>query len=203
MTETAISVPNHRISRYWADVFPPVAICKSDSVNLSAGGTVLAICNWRMDNGSFDQNDCGPITYKFRTAPMTYVDSLSFSCAQLGNNVVSFVAVDVNGNASLPCLATIKVKDVVAPMLQNIPANDTINCQDAIPTVSIPTATDACSNPIITFVQISTQDTVGCGQYNYMITRTWTAVDGAGNVSTGTQKITVQDIVAPQFVSNT
>jgi len=182
-----------------ADIFPPVAICKSDSVNLSAGGT-FTIAAGQLDNGSFDQNDCGPITFKFRTGATTYVDSLNFSCAQLGNNVVNFVAVDINGNTSLPCVATIKVKDLVAPMLLNIPANDTINCQDAIPTAPTLTATDACSNAIVTFVQTSTQDTVGCGQYNYMITRTWTAVDAAGNVSTGTQKITVQDIEAPIFV---
>ncbi len=186
-----------------ADIFPPVAICKADSVNLSAGGT-FTIAASQLNNGSYDQNDCGPITFKFKTGAITYADSLSFTCAQLGNNVVNFVAIDNNGNISTPpCVTTVKVKDVVPPALQNFPVDITINCQDTIPTSPTLAATDACSNATVTFVQTSTKDTIGCGKYSYMISRTWTAVDVAGNATTGTQKITVQDIQAPLFLPST
>lgn len=186
-----------------ADIFPPVSICKPDSVDLSAGGSFTVAAS-QLDNGSFDQNDCGPITFKFRTGPSTLVDSLTFTCANLGNNVVNFVAVDVNGNVSTPpCVTTIKVKDVVAPVLQTLPADTTINCQDPIPAAATLTATDACSAPTVIYVETSTKDTVGCGKYSYVITRNWTATDAAGNVSTGTQKITVQDIEAPLFLTST
>lgn len=184
------------------DVFPPVAICKADSVNLSTGGS-FTIAATQLNNGSYDQNDCGPITFKFRTAPNTYVDSLTFTCAQLGNNVVNFVAVDINGNVSAPCVTSVKVKDVVAPAIQSLPVDITLSCSDVIPTAPTLTATDACSTPTVTFTETSTKDTIGCGKYSYMITRTWKAVDVAGNMSTGTQKITVQDVQAPLFLAST
>ncbi|HPI06150.1 MAG TPA: HYR domain-containing protein [Saprospiraceae bacterium] len=184
------------------DIFPPVSICKPDSVNLSAGGS-FTIAATQLDNGSYDQNDCGPITYKFKTGPTTFVDSLTFTCAQLGNNVVNFVAIDINNNVSTPCVTTVKVKDVVAPVLQIIPANITLNCQDVIPTAPTLTASDSCSVATVTFTETSTKDTIGCGKYTYMITRTWSAVDAAGNTSTGTQKINVQDVQAPLFLPST
>ena len=186
-----------------ADVFPPVAICKSDSVNLDATGS-YTIAASQLDNGSFDQNDCGPITLKFRTGPSTLVDSLKFTCANLGNNVVNFVAVDINGNVSTPpCITTVKVKDVVPPVLQTIPTDITIDCDDAIPTAPTLTAADACSAATVMFTQTSTQDTIGCLKYSYTITRTWKATDIAGNTSTGVQNIKVQDIEAPIFLAAT
>lgn len=184
------------------DIFPPVAICKSDSVNLSAGGTFMIAAS-QLDNGSYDQNDCGPITFKFKTGATTYADSLTFNCSQLGNNIVNFVVTDVNNNTSVPCIATIKVKDIVPPVFVEVPTDITLNCQDTIPSIATLAATDSCSAATITFVSVSTKDTIGCGKYSYMITRTWTAVDAAGNSSTGVQKITVQDIQAPLFIPST
>lgn len=185
------------------DIFPPVSICKPDSVNLDASGS-FTVAAGQLDNGSFDQNDCGPITFKFRTGPSTLVDSLTFTCANLGNNVVNFVAVDINGNVSTPpCVTTIKVKDLIAPVLDTIPSDITINCDDAIPTAESLAATDACSDATVVFVETSTQDTIGCAQYSYVITRTWTATDEANNTATGTQLITVQDIEAPLFIAST
>src|SRR5207248_3553730 len=74
-------------------------------------------------------------------------------------------------------------------------ADTTIECPDA-PTFTPPTAKDACDpNPAIN----ATDNKVpGSCPGTYSMTRTWTAVDCAGNVSAPvSQTITVKDTKAP------
>jgi hypothetical protein len=57
------------------------------------------------------------------------------------------------------------------------------------------TATDACASPItLTSNDVTTP---GDCPAEYSVTRTWTATDACGNVSTASQTINVQDITAP------
>ncbi len=94
---------------------------------------------------------------------------------------------------------TITVQDTQAPILSAAPDNVTVEC-NAVPTAATLNATDNCDNaPVVTYNQTSTQNSnpSNVGHYNYVITRTWTATDACGNVSSKTQTITVQDVTAP------
>ncbi|NJM81037.1 MAG: gliding motility-associated C-terminal domain-containing protein, partial [Flavobacterium sp.] len=94
---------------------------------------------------------------------------------------------------------TITVQDTTAPtFVQTIPANVTVEC-NAIPAPATITATDACdTNPIV--VTLTETTTAGSCPSNYVITRTWRAIDRCGNLATASQTITVQDTTAPTFV---
>src|SRR5690606_10811449 len=62
-------------------------------------------------------------------------------------------------------------------------------------------ATDNCSDVTVTYSDVSTQDADGaagtCDDYEYVITRTWTAVDACGNSSSCVQIVTVEDTEPP------
>ncbi len=94
----------------------------------------------------------------------------------------------------------ITVQDTKPPVII-CPASVTLNCQDDTGTGAngVATATDNCSTPVVTYQDVSTQDANAnnAGHYNYVITRTWTAVDACGNASSCVQTITVQDITKP------
>ena len=88
----------------------------------------------------------------------------------------------------------ITVRDIVAPVISNIPIDVTIGCKDPIPTSS-PTGNDACSNPVgFALNQISTP---GSCLDNYSILKTWTATDACGNSSTASQVISIMDLNPP------
>jgi gliding motility-associated-like protein len=109
----------------------------------------------------------------------------------------------------LPGTQIITVTDTEAPVLSGVPATTAASC-DNIPTAATPIATDNCdAAPSIALVETSTQTGTGVGHYNYIITRTWTATDLAGNSSLpGTQYITITDnqmpvIICPENIKNT
>ena len=86
-------------------------------------------------------------------------------------------------------------QDLVPPTLVGVPSNTTLNCQDAVPTGLNVTAIDNCS-PNVTVTIADVQVNGSCAA-NYVITRTWTATDLCGNITTASRTITVQDITVP------
>ncbi len=105
-------------------------------------------------------------------------------------------------NQSTGCCAsanvTIVLGDNTAPQLMNIPADITINCDDAIPLAPTVTGFDQCPGIYMDFDETTTQSFVGaCGSYT--ITRTWTATDFCGNTTTDNQLITVVDLTKPEL----
>ncbi|MBK6996784.1 MAG: HYR domain-containing protein [Lewinellaceae bacterium] len=128
---------------------------------------------------------------------------------------ITYTANDGNGNIST-CTFQIMVVDTEKPEFDAdilMPGNVTVEC-DAVPTNCIPRTggactpltnddvNDNCTAPAdleVDFNEVSTQnpDPANCGHYNYMITRTWTITDCAGNELVHVQKITVQDTKAP------
>jgi hypothetical protein len=104
----------------------------------------------------------------------------------------TWTAVDACGNTSSKT-QTITVQDTQAPVLSAAPADVTVEC-DAVPTAATLTATDNCDTPTVTYAEVRTN---GNCPSNYILTRTWTAVDACGNTSSKTQTITVQDTQAP------
>ncbi|MBK9337259.1 MAG: HYR domain-containing protein [Lewinellaceae bacterium] len=97
-------------------------------------------------------------------------------------------ATDVCGN-STAATQTIQVSDTGAPVFVTVPGPVTIECNQPIPPLVNPTASDACGGYVhITFLGNVAS---GSGCTTYTITRTWRADDLCGNTATTTQLITV------------
>ncbi len=107
----------------------------------------------------------------------------------------TWTATDNCGNTA-QAVQTITVGDATAPLISGVPADETVECGN-IPAPATPTATDECDDDIT--VTLDEEITSGQCVDNYIITRTWTAVDDCGNVATETQTITVQDTTNPVF----
>lgn len=192
----------------------PIAIAQPLTVNLNAQGDAF-ITAAQLNNGSYDQDGCGPLDLSIRTGVspnFVYVDTLDLDCANLANmgvNTVVFAATDINGNTST-FQTTVTVKDVTSPSFVGAwtagQMDTVIQACQAIPAATAfpQTATDQCDLVVnIALTETSTQDTVGCGKYSYVINRKWTATDDSGNTATRTQKIIVTDTQAPIYAANT
>ena len=113
-----------------------------------------------------------------------------------GNYVIvrTFTATDDAGN-SASATQTITVQDTTAPEFTFVPADYTVECDDEMP-MDDATAADNCGEVTI---EVSSETTAGDAAGNYVIVRTFTATDDAGNSASATQTITVQDTTAPEF----
>jgi gliding motility-associated-like protein/uncharacterized repeat protein (TIGR01451 family) len=104
----------------------------------------------------------------------------------------TWTATDDCGNVTT-ATQTITVNDTQKPVLAGVPANMTLECSSNVPAPAAVTATDNCdTNVAVTLSETTTGS--GC---NYTLTRTWTATDDCGNVTTATQIITVNDTQKP------
>ena len=72
----------------------------------------------------------------------------------------------------------------------------TVECSDG--PMDDATASDNCGEVTI---EVSSETIAGDAAGNYTIVRTFTATDDAGNSTSATQTITVQDTTAPEFTS--
>ena len=132
---------------------------------------------------------CGPVVVE-------YVNEYSLTDA-LGNYTVTrtFTATDDAGNFST-AVQVVTVEDTTAPVL-TIPEDYTVECSDEI-VLDEASATDNCGEIMIDLVEVVTP---GNATGNYVIVRTFTATDDAGNATTLTQTITVQDTTSPDFLT--
>ncbi|MFN3755504.1 MAG: hypothetical protein ACK4RM_00975, partial [Flavobacterium sp.] len=123
---------------------------------------------------------------------VTYQDSSNLDECGLGTVTRTWTATDCAGNSS-SASQTITINDTVAPMISNVGQDYSVECdQDAI--FSTPSATDACDEQVnVTYQDSSDLDECGLGT----VTRTWTATDCAGNSSSASQTITINDTTAP------
>ncbi|MBT8288436.1 MAG: T9SS type A sorting domain-containing protein [Bacteroidia bacterium] len=83
--------------------------------------------------------------------------------------------------------------DQSAPVIQEVP-DLTIDCSEEVPPAN-PEITDNCDQEVD--VQYSEEIIPGDCPGNYVVERSWTAIDDCGNSSVETQTITVQDNTAP------
>ena len=113
-------------------------------------------------------------------APATY---------PLGTTVVTWTAVDANGNSSTGT-QNVTVVDTTAPVL-TVPADVTVEANGVMSTVNIgnASATDI-------FSVIVTSDAPAAFALGTTVV-TWTATDANGNATSGTQNVTVVDTTAP------
>jgi hypothetical protein len=100
-------------------------------------------------------------------------------------------ATDDCGNSS-SALQTITITDLTPPQILGVPADIEVTC-NAIPDPATVSTFDECSPD----VELTLEDIVVTGECPYTIERTWTAVDGCGNVATAIQSILVVDNEAP------
>ncbi|MFN0016376.1 MAG: T9SS type A sorting domain-containing protein [Saprospiraceae bacterium] len=122
---------------------------------------------------------------------ITYLGQTTVSSTCPGNYHIirTWRAVDVCGN-SRAATQFIAVKDTGVPVFTFVPANVTIQCNQPLPPLTNPTASDACSGyASVTYLgQVYTGG--GCSA-DYTVTRTWRASDLCGNSITTQQVITV------------
>jgi hypothetical protein len=116
----------------------------------------------------------------------------------IGTTSIIWTARDAAGNETTAVQLVI-VRDKTAPVLNGVPANTTVSCGN-IPSVAAVTASDNFDqNVVVSFTQSSTKGSnpAQASFYNYVITRTWSASDVAGNQVSASQTITVVDTEAP------
>ena len=168
------------------DNVDPTAICQNITVELDATGNV-SITSANVDNGSSD--NCG-------IQSMT-VNPSTFTCANVGLNVVTLTVTDVNGNVST-CTSNVTVEDNINP---------TVICN------SITVQTDVTGNVSITAADVDGGSFDNCGLASLTVvpttfdcndlgpnTVTLTAIDFSGNVSTCTATVTVEDNLPPTAI---
>ncbi len=163
----------------------PVAVCQNITIQLDADG-LASITAEDIDGGSTDNCD-SPLTF---TASQT-----SFDCSHLGENTITLTVTDAEGNSST-CTAIVTVEDSIAPVALCV-APFTIEL-DADGQATITAAdidagsTDNCSIASMTLSQ-STFTCADLGENEIILTIT----DVAGNSTTCTTTVTVEDNISP------
>ena len=139
-----------------------------------------------MDDATASDN-CGEVTIEV-SIETVYSDAVGSVFIR------TFTATDDAGN-SASATQTITVQDTTAPEFTFVPADYTVECSDEMP-MDDAVASDNCGEVTI---EVSSETTAGDAAGNYVIVRTFTATDDAGNSASATQTITVQDTTAPEF----
>ncbi|MBK6929482.1 MAG: HYR domain-containing protein [Saprospirales bacterium] len=117
------------------------------------------------------------------------------------SQTVTYRAFDAAGNSST-CSFQIQVADTQIPELDDdvvMPSDLTVEC-DAVPAPFVLTNGDVhdnCTASDLLDIDTSEVRTNGNCPNNYVLTRTWTITDAAGNQRVHVQKITVRDTTKP------
>jgi gliding motility-associated-like protein len=162
----------------------PVITCLTD-MTVSANGSCEAVVTW--SDPSFTDNCSATLSS----------DIPSGTTFELGSTPVTFTAIDPSGNTST-CTFNVIVVDNTHPVIAQCPSDITVSANDdcqALVNWTPPTAADNC-----TVVMTSTH-TPGA-LFNFGVTTvTYAAEDAAGNVTTCSFDVTVEDTTAP-VISN-
>jgi hypothetical protein len=173
------------------DTTAPNAVAQNVTIQLDSDGNAATTAA-AVNNNSSDA--CG-------IASMTLSKS-AFTCADLGDNVVTLTVTDNNGNSST-ATATVTVEDNVDPVITLAAANSTVECDGSGNVTAFnawlnnhggATATDACGP--LTWTHNSTGLSDLCGATGAE-TVTFTVTDGSGNFATTSATFTIEDTTAP------
>ncbi|MCH2199670.1 MAG: T9SS type A sorting domain-containing protein [Flavobacteriales bacterium] len=110
--------------------------------------------------------------------------------------VRTWTATDDCGNV-VSASQTLTVVDTVAPVLEGVPADATVECDD-IPAAPAVTASDNCDDDLMV---VFTDEVIANGDCGYMIVRTWTVEDNCGNEASASQTLTVTDTTSPSILT--
>lgn len=168
------------------DIIKPTVITKSVALVLNIEGNATLSPD-EVDNNSIDA--CG--------IQSRSLDKTSFSCSDIGENVVTLTVIDMNGNQS-EATATVMVKDESAPLVLTKEANLVL---------------DENGNAILTPADVDNGSTDACGISSRSLdktsfscadlgenTVTLTVVDNYGNQNEATAIVTVVDERAPDIL---
>ena len=114
-------------------------------------------------------------------------------CAAGVTIIRTWTATDACGNVAT-ATQRIGSSDTEAPVLAGVPNDETVSC-DNIPSAATPTATDNCDENVLVALE-ETQNAGSCAS-NYILVRTWKAIDACGNETEAIQLISVEDNDAP------
>ncbi len=120
---------------------------------------------------------------------------VSNGCANSYTLTRTWTLTDACGNTAQRTW-TIQVTDNQAPVISGIPANVELNCGESEEEINV-TVTDNCSSTAD--IQIDYSEVVEDIDCGYILTRTWTATDECGNVSTASHVSTLTDLQEPEF----
>lgn len=174
------------------DTVAPTANCTSpvDLFIDNAGNVTLLPA--MINNNSID--DCGISAYQ-----VNGLDSIIYSCADIGAQTVNFKVIDGSGNAD-SCSATVNVSDTTKPSLSC--ATLTVNLdgagQASIDSTQFGTFSDNCSISTIRIAgdSVLALDCANIGTNNYTVIVT----DVNGNIDSCAATITVNDVTNPTVV---
>jgi gliding motility-associated-like protein len=114
-----------------------------------------------------------------------------------GSYVFTYKLCEVEGSGNCDtAVITVNVIDTTPPVIAPLPAESTIDCP-ATPVFAQATASDVCGGVTLTYEDVEIK---GACVGSYSVTRTWTAIDESGNITTASQKIIVRDITPPTAV---
>ena len=183
------------------DIIPPTFNAPPNiTVNATASCTAPVITPSITGNPTSPADNC-PLPAN----PFTFADSgpvVSPTCPGNFNITRTWTMTDAAGNTATRT-QIISVEDKTPPTL-TVPPTITIQCGASILPANTgqATATDNCGGTI-TFSHSDSTPTPGSCANNSSITRTWTATDCAGNISTATQTISIIDNIKPVIISVT
>ncbi|MBI1288207.1 MAG: HYR domain-containing protein, partial [Flavobacteriales bacterium] len=156
----------------------PTANCQDLTVTLDGNGTVNVSAG-EVNDGSFD----------YCAIDSMFIAQNTFTCADLGSNIINLTVVDVNGNTDF-CAAEITVLDTLAPVIIGCP-NDTLivpdssNCEPPVFWTE-PTAQDNCTPTLTSDFAPGDNFPVGT------TTVTYTATDESSNSTICSFDVTIQ-----------
>lgn len=164
----------------------PTAICQDISVQLDATGNVT-ITPSQIDNGSNDA--CGIASLA--------LNNDSFDCSNIGPNTVILTVTDVNGNVST-CTSTVTVEEDMPPtaLCQNITVQLDAAGNVTVAAIDVDNGSfDNCSSGGALTYSLA-PNTFDCDDVG-VVTANLTVTDAAGNSSTCSADITIEDNVPP------
>jgi len=116
-----------------------------------------------------------------------------------GIDQFAYTICDASGNCCATAVVTIDFNDTKPPIIENIPADLTVSCDDEIPLPPLVSAMDNCPAISIDKKAENTQGIDGCALYDYTITYSWIAQDFCGNETIDSQLVHVKDLTAPDI----
>ncbi len=170
-----------------ADTTAPTVTAPADSSASASASCQAAIPD--VVSGSTASDNCGG-SVSLSQSPA------AGTLAGLGAHVITVTATDAVGNTSSDTVV-FTVNDTTAPAI-TAPADASYQCASNVPAAnaSQATASDNCGTPNVTVTETNNGG-AGTSSSPLVITRTYTATDGAGNTTSDSQTITVIDNTAP------
>ncbi len=162
----------------------PIAVCQNFTIQLDATGTA-SIAPEELDGGSTD--NC--------TIASIYISQDTFTCDDLGDNLVTLFVEDASGNVQ-ECTAIITVEDIIPPTLVCMNISEELDANGMVildyTQLIDPASTDNCAI-VDGSLSISEFNCTNIGDN----TVTLTVVDASGNEATCTAIVTVLDNSIP------